>query len=426
MNNLRDKKLLILGGPRLACEVVQRARELGVYVVVTDYLEASPAKYMADKSSMVSTTDVEAVAELIKEEKIDGVLPGFIESMLPYYQQICEKTGLPCYATKEQIEISSNKLKFKELCKKFDLPVVEEMKVDTDDIDIFCNNGDCPILLKPADNTAGRGICICKNTDELKKGFEYALGFSPAKRVIAEKYMEQKEVTIFYTLQDGNIFLTSVADRHTKFIEEGKIPLPVAYTFPSEYQDNYIESLNDRVIEMFRSMGLQNGIVFIQSFVENGSFTFYEMGYRLTASLEYYIFSRTNRINTLDLMINYALTGQMSDFDISTRINPYFKDWGCNITFLARPGKIARIEGVDEINNTPGVIKLVLSYVEGETIPETATATLIQVIARVFAVSSTKKELLEVMDKVHNYFKVFSDTGEEMLLPVFDTQGLAV
>jgi biotin carboxylase len=424
MNNLRDKKLLILGGPRLACEVVQRAQELGVYVVVTDYLEGSPAKCMADKDSMVSTTDIDAVVRLIQDEKIDGVLPGFIESMLPYYQQICERAGLPCYATKEQIEITTNKLGFKKLCKDFNLPVVEEFSIDRDNIDIFCNNLNCPVLLKPSDNTAGRGICICKNTEELMTGYDYALSFSPSRQVIVEKYVEAKEATIFYTLQNGEILLTSVADRHTKAVSDGKIPLPVAYTFPSEYQQQYIETLNDRVIEMFRSIGLRDGIVFIQSFVENGKFIFYGMGYRLTASLEYHIFSKINDLNTLDLMINYALSGKMSDTDIRNRIDPDFKECGCNITFLAKPGKIAAIEGIEKMYTIPGVIKVVLSYAEGDTIPETATATLLQVVARVFAVAPTKEELINVMDRVHDSFKVYSDKKENMLLPVFNTEEL--
>ena len=42
---------------------------------------------------MVSVTDVEAVVELIKKERIDGVLTGFIDSLLPYYSMICEKAG---------------------------------------------------------------------------------------------------------------------------------------------------------------------------------------------------------------------------------------------------------------------------------------------------------------------------------------------
>lgn len=42
--NFTNKKLLILGGTHQHCKMVRAAKELGVYVIVTDYLEESPAK----------------------------------------------------------------------------------------------------------------------------------------------------------------------------------------------------------------------------------------------------------------------------------------------------------------------------------------------------------------------------------------------
>ena len=44
MKNLRGKKLLILGGNALTCDIVTKAQELGVYTIVTDWNlpEASP------------------------------------------------------------------------------------------------------------------------------------------------------------------------------------------------------------------------------------------------------------------------------------------------------------------------------------------------------------------------------------------------
>ena len=214
--DLIGKKLLILGGTNMSCEIVQKAKELGLYVIVADYDENAPAKIIADKASMVSATDVDAVVNLIKEEGIDGILTGFIELLLPFYQQICEKARLPCYATKEQIEIATNKIKFKQLCRDFNIPVVEEFQINLTISKINCQNISYPVLIKPIDNTAGRGISTCSNFDELTKNFEKSLSYSPSKTVIVEKYMPWKEATIFYTAQDGNIFLTAIADRHTQ------------------------------------------------------------------------------------------------------------------------------------------------------------------------------------------------------------------
>ena len=96
---------------------------------MTDWypLERSPAKQIADEALYVSTADVDAVVDLIKEKNINGVITGFTDSVLPYYAMICKKAGLPCYGTKEQFEIMINKRKYKELCKNLGFLLLKNM-----------------------------------------------------------------------------------------------------------------------------------------------------------------------------------------------------------------------------------------------------------------------------------------------------------
>ena len=72
------KRLLIMGGMRISCEIVRKAREMGIYTIVADYYppEKSPAKKIADEAIEVSVTEVDAVVKVIKEHHIDGVLVG--------------------------------------------------------------------------------------------------------------------------------------------------------------------------------------------------------------------------------------------------------------------------------------------------------------------------------------------------------------
>ena len=65
MKPYQGKKLLVLGGkPIGSVELVQRARELGAYVIVADYLSASesPAKNEADEAWNISTSEVDVLA----------------------------------------------------------------------------------------------------------------------------------------------------------------------------------------------------------------------------------------------------------------------------------------------------------------------------------------------------------------------------
>ncbi len=420
--DLRGKKLLVLGGTRLSGEIIKQARQQGVCVLVTDYLEDSPGKKIADKSFMVSTTDVGAVVKLLKEEQIDGMITGFIDSMLPYYQEICEKAGIPCYGTKKQFELATNKIQFKELCQAFDIPTVKGYRLPYPFDLHSLTQLSYPVLTKPADNSGGRGIYICKDADELLINLEKSLLFSPRKKVLVEEYMDCKEATAFYIIQDGVVCLSSMADRHVKKVQEDTIPLPVAYTFPSKHLKRYQETLDPIVVKMFESIGMRNGVVFIQMFVGDDKFTFYEMGYRLTGSLEYKIISALNGIDPLQMMIHFALTGSMHDKPIKPLLNPNYKEWGCNLTFLSKPGTIGKIIGINRIKALKAVIDVVPAYDEGDTIPLSARGTLKQVILRVFASAENREKLVDIMDEINRSFQVFSEDGENMLLDGFDTK----
>lgn len=411
-----------MGGPVLACEIVKAAQQMGVYTIVTDWYteEKSPAKRIADEYAMVSTADVDEIVGLVKNNNVDGVLTGFLDSSLPYYQQVCSKLNYPCYITAEQVDITTNKVKFKELCKFFNVPVVDEFYTGSNLNDKILNKIKYPVLIKPADNSGGRGIFICNDEKELKENFKVALSFSESNTVIIERYMTGKEVSIFYTFRNGEIYLTLMGDRHTKKNQSKVIALPVAYTFPSEHLKYYLKTTDSNVRKMFEFIGIKDGLVFIQSFVENNECVFYEMGFRLTGSLEYKISEKINRINPLKMMIAYALTGEMNYSNTLKHNNPNHDLKACNITFLSKPGKIGKIIGIEETLSIPGVIDVVQSYNEDNTIPEEAKGTLKQVVIRVFAVTKTEQDLAEVMRKAYKYINVLSPNNESMLLEGFD------
>ena len=66
MQNLKGKKLLVLGGACQHCKLVEAAHELGVTVIVDDYLppEQAPAKQMADAYYMHNIFDVDDIVAM--------------------------------------------------------------------------------------------------------------------------------------------------------------------------------------------------------------------------------------------------------------------------------------------------------------------------------------------------------------------------
>lgn len=425
MTHLKDKRLLILGGSRISCEIIRKAKDMGVHTMVTDWypLEKSPAKQLADEYFMTSTSDIPAMVKLIKDEKIDGVVTGFTDSVLPYYAEICEKAGIPCYGTKEQFEVLTNKNTYKKLCKDFGVPVVDEYQITEEDLSTDkLENIKYPVLVKPADNSGARGISICNNKEELVNNYKKALEFSQRKEILVERYINGEEVTVFYVLQDGEIYLSGIGNRHVKHNQDGVIPLPVAYTFPSVHTKKYVEETDSKVKDMFKSLGMQNGMVFMQCLVEEGHCIIYDIGYRLTGTLEYKLLEEVCGYNPLEMMIDYALTGIKAEPQLEGKATSFWNKIGFNVSFLIKPGAIKNIEGLDKIKAIPNIIDAVLAHEEGEEIPISAKGTLKQIILRVFATADNKEELKELLDTIYNTLNVTSEDGENMLLEGFDTK----
>ncbi len=410
---LKGKRLLILGGMRFSCEIVNKAMEMGIYTLVADYnrIEDSPGKQIADEAVDISVIDVDAVASYVKNNSIDGVIVGFNDMLLPYYADICEKCGLPCYGTKEQFETLIAKDRYKALCRQFDVPTIPEY-------DIHDENIQYPVLVKPVDNSGSRGITICHNRQELEKAVEYGKKSSKIGKVIIERYMDGREVTVFWTFQDGNYYLSALGNRHVKHNQgDDVIPLPVGYTFPSVFLPKYREEVEENCKRMFRHLGLKNGMMFMQCKVEDGRCYVYDLGYRLTGSLEYKILERVCGYNPLEMMIRFALTGSMGEESIAEKAIPEFETPAFNVSCLCAPGTIEEITGIEEVKRMPEVKSVVVAHAPGETITEQMRGLLAQISVRVLGSVPAKKDLLPTMQHIDDTIHIIGTNGEQLLLP---------
>lgn len=402
-----------MGGMQISCEIVRQAHKMGVKVGVADYysVDKSPAKRIADAHHEVSITDVDAVVDLIRAEQYDGVLVGFNDMLLPYYAQICTKAGLPCYGTKEQFDTLIAKDRYKALCRQFGVPTIQEYKLGDKDIQY-------PVLVKPADSSGSRGITLCHSREELDAALLKGKQFSKEGKVLIERYMQGEEVTVFWIFQDGEYYVSALGNRHVKQSQgEDVIPLPVGYTFPSKYLPGYMQHVAPCCKQMFKHLGIRDGMMFMQCKVENGVCYVYDLGYRLTGSLEYKILERVCGYNPLEMMICFALTGKMGEESIAEKAVPKFRAPAFNVSCLCAPGIIKEIRGVEEVKRMVEVEDVVLAHVPGETITEQMRGLLAQITVRVLGSVATKEDLLPTIQKINDTIHIIGENGEELLLP---------
>ena len=418
--DLKGKRLLILGGARICGELIRHARAMGVVTAVTDWypLEKSPAKQLADEAYYVSTSDIDAMAALIREKRFDGVTTGFTDSVLPYYAEMCERTGLPAYGTREQFEIFIDKARCKELMRAHGVPTLPEYRVDPERFDETAEGIPYPVIVKPTDGSGARGITVCETREELRQALSVAAQASKAHTVLVEQYVEAPEVTVFWLFVDGKYYVTSLANRHVKHNQAGELPLPVGYTYPSSVLPGFLADTAAKMENMFRAVGVRNGMMFMQCKVVDGVCMVFDIGNRTTGSMEYTIFDRLCGFDPMDMLIRFSLTGSMGEPDMEHKADPYLGGkHAYNVSLLCKPGTVAEIRGLEQIRSLPGVLYTYVSHPVGDTITEAMKGRLAQITVRVLGVADTVTEMEARMLEIQRLAHVISDTGEEMILP---------
>ena len=107
------KRVLMLGGSTSQVCAIKRAKEMGLYVIICDYLPDNPGQFVADEFYLVSTTDKEAVLELAKGLNLDAVICYASDPAAPTAAYVCEKLGLPT-SPYESVMVLSNKDTFRQ------------------------------------------------------------------------------------------------------------------------------------------------------------------------------------------------------------------------------------------------------------------------------------------------------------------------
>ena len=88
------------------------------------------------------------------------------------------------------------------------------------------------VIVKPLDGSGSRGVSICNNHDELGRDY-YCHRYIKVGGILVEHYYDNDEATIFWLFIDGKSHLMLLGNRHVKYNQEGELPLPAGYTYPS-------------------------------------------------------------------------------------------------------------------------------------------------------------------------------------------------
>jgi len=408
------KKLMIMGG---CSPLVQTANEMGVYTVAAGYYEGTNTKKIASKKYDINPLVVDELVEVANIENIDGIMVGIEERLINPYCNVCEHLGLPSYANKTSVKYLTDKSLFKEQLQKVGLPVIPEYQDSDEFISGYLEQIPLPVVTKPVDSAGGAGITIIDSLSELQKGIDKAFARSKIKKIQIEKYMQGDIIACYYTIIDGQVYISSVEDNLFTKLQGNLCPVTTGHIYVSKHIDLYMEKAHEKICELLNNIGVINGVLQINAFVENGELYFYDPGFRLQGEAQHYILDAVNGFDHKRMMVEFALTGSMGSPDFATLNDPYLRGkYAVSMWVLLKQGTVGKIEGFEPIKEYNGVIKVVQNLYEGSVINESRIGTEWQVLSRIYIVSDEKKNVADTVRKIRENLIVTDIEGNDMIL----------
>lgn len=415
------KKLLILGGNPETIPLVEIANSWGIKTIVASDCNTDPAKTYAWKSYTYEGLDTGAVIKIAAEEKVDGVLVGVADILVPMYCKVCEALDLPCYATQEIVDVFAFKDVFKSTCERYGVHGIPEYYLDAEMKQEDMEKIQYPVMIKPVDNGGGVGMTVAYNEEELKVGVALALENSNVKRFIVEKYMQCDDMGMYYTFKDGYCSASCIYDRYTTDEQKGLSRVCLGGTYPSKHLDEYFERMHGNAVRMFKEIGIMNGVLMLSGFYEDGEFYVYDTGFRLQGEAPHLIMKAIHGFDQREMLIRFALTGSEGDVDLEKDDDKKLRGrWAATLWFLLKEGKIEKIDGLDQWETDDRVIDNIQRLYEGDKVLPEWVGNEKQVLTRLYLVCNSKAELCDALKHYMDTVKVTDENGNDMLLKCFD------
>lgn len=343
------KRVLMLGGSTSQVCAIKKAKDMGLYVIICDYLRDNPGQNYADEFYLVSTTDKEAVLDLAKKLNLDAVICYASDPAAPTAAYVCEKLGLPTSPYKS-VEILSNKDSFRKflLDNNFNVPKAKSY-TDFDNIREDEDKFNYPVMMKPVDSSGSKGINKVYSKEQLKSCYDEAIKYSRAKRVIIEDFIEKKGYQISgdgFSV-DGELVFRCFGNEY--YSNNGiKEYVPLGECWPSVLEENIQEKVHNELQKLITALGMKTGAYNIEAIIDkNDNIYILELGARNGGSLIPQITQYSTGVDLVEYTIKAALGEDCSDLKM---VNP--KKYWCNYMVHSRKsGKLKEVVIDDCLKN---------------------------------------------------------------------------
>lgn len=382
-------KILVAGCGYWQVPILQRAKDLGLFVVGMDPNESCEGRNLSDAFYLGDARSSRDIEKTAKAEKVDALITGTDIGSLAaaLAAKNLNLTGLP----PQTVERVVNKaLMRKHLAASHLAPPEYAVTNKSDFIPTF----DGPWIVKPTDNCGSRGVSVVEKKEDLVFALRLGIQNSFEKLALVEKFLVGQEFSVEAFVTEQTVKIIAIADKV-------KSPLPNRYDLELNYPARVPEDISKQ-IEIYaektiRAFEIPFGPVHLEIIYDKQPHLI-EMAVRGCGG---FVASKL-----LEPLTGFDYIGawlsKLTKKEAPTK--PRFKKFGKLRFIQGVKGTIKSVLGLDEVKKIPGVIFADIPKSTGYKILSVSDTS--SRLGHILMCSETQSELDRLDEKVRQTLKI--------------------
>lgn len=268
---MHGKKLAVIGAGKAAIPILNKAKMLGVDTYCFGLKKGSIAKSLATYFFPISIFDIEAILDVCKLQKINGVL-ATSDITTPITAELADSLALPGNRTEGGFA-GNNKLWMRQR-----VACLEDISQPK----FWCYSPgmstEYPVVVKAPDSSGKKGITYVADEAHLDQAIRYAGQYSTDGNILIENYLgDGIEYSVECLVCKGDVFVIQITEK-----ESGGPPhfLELAHHQPANLSFSRNSAIVSTVTKILEAVGIENGMAHVEVKLQGDNVYFIELGAR--------------------------------------------------------------------------------------------------------------------------------------------------
>ena len=296
------KKILILGGSHRDIPLIQAAQELNCHVTTVGNRNFYKGHDYADKYYKIDFNELDTITQIIKDDKIDFLVPGCGEVSYLNSVKLAQKLHIGNFDSLDVAHIVHNKWKFKQFCLKHDISTPKG-SLYTDFLDISSFN--FPVIIKPTNLSAGQGVSIATTREAFQNAIQIAQHH--AEEIFVEEYIEGELVAYSVILKDQKV-VYGFQGKDDSFLN----PYLVSTAYPISFSPKVVKKLNQDIEKLAKLLPLVDGMFHLQIIIKDEKPYIIDVTRRIPGELYPKLIEYCDNINYSKAVVQAYTTGKIT------------------------------------------------------------------------------------------------------------------